>query len=118
MNGRRFRSLAAIAVVTVAFPAAAAASPYSNAVRADDPEMYWRLGEPDLAPRALDTSGHGFFLRYTSAALLDVRGAIRGDRDTALAVDDGAAARGVVTDAAPPAVFEAWIRMSGAPDTT
>ena len=71
-------------------PTAAAAPGYQATVNADSPSMYWRLGEPDGATSASDSSGNGFTLTYHDSALLDLEGGIQGDPDTSLfGVDAG-----------------------------
>jgi hypothetical protein len=59
-------------------------SPYADAVLADRPVAYWRLGEGPGATAAADASGHGHHGRYHGQPRLGQPGALAGDADTAL----------------------------------
>src|SRR5437667_10069390 len=93
-------------------PTAAAAPGYQATVNADNPSMYWRLGEPDGATSAIDSSGNGFMLTYHDSALLDLEGGIQGDPDTSLFADGSSAATGHLIGAPAPETFEVWLRAN------
>jgi hypothetical protein len=60
-------------------------SPYSDAVVADGPRGYWRLG--DAASPAVDASGLGSPGTYNGGVVLGVTGALPGEADTAARLD-------------------------------
>lgn len=65
---------------------AAAASHYAKVVLAKKPVAFWRLGE-DKGPAALDSTGNGHTGAYKGAPVLQQKGAIQGDPDTAVRLD-------------------------------
>jgi hypothetical protein len=65
---------------------AAAASNYAKAVLAKKPVAFWRLGE-DKGPDARDHTGNGHTGAYHGAPVLQQKGAIQGDVDTAVRLD-------------------------------
>jgi Concanavalin A-like lectin/glucanases superfamily len=101
-----------VAVFGCAFRATVAfASTYSNAVVADNPAAYWRLGEGVGSGIAADSSGHGYQLVYLGATL-GVDGALNNDGDSAISVDNGTGAQSGEY-AYPDTVrsVELWVRM-------
>lgn len=94
--------------------AAAATSAYAAAVLADKPILYYRLGEKDIAGKALDSSISGRAATFKGGVVCGVPGAIAGDPDTACRFDnnttavflaDGPKFTGLV-----PYSLEAWAR--------
>jgi len=65
-------------------PAAASASTYANAVLADSPNAYWRLGEPAGSTTVVDSSGHGWTGTISGTETLGAAGALMNDPDTAM----------------------------------
>jgi hypothetical protein len=63
-----------------------AAITYPQAVMADHPVAYWRLGETS-GTIALDSSGNGLNGTYVGSVSLGAVGAIVGDQDTAIALN-------------------------------
>lgn len=103
---------AASAPVTVA--SASPSQTYSQAVAAEHPSFYWRLGESS-GTTAADSSGNGFTGGYGSGVTLGQPGAITGDADTAAAFSGTSS--GLVSASAPvppPATFtiEAWFKTT------
>ncbi len=66
-------------------PSGADAGAYANAVLADGPIAYWRLGD-STKPTAKDATGRHDSV-YERAAMLGVPGALAGDPDTAISTD-------------------------------
>ncbi|MBW2523662.1 MAG: LamG domain-containing protein, partial [Deltaproteobacteria bacterium] len=62
---------------------------YADAVLADGPLAYWRLGE-DTTPTAVDATGNGHDGLYVGGVTVSVPGAIAGDADTAVHFDGAA----------------------------
>jgi len=69
----------------VPLPLGAAAN-YELIVLAKKPVAYWRLGE-QMGPNAVDHTANGHTGTYHGAPVFQERGAIRGDVDTAIALD-------------------------------
>ncbi len=65
---------------------AAAAADYARTVLAKKPVAYWRLGE-SRGPDALDSTGNGHKGAYRGTPLLQQKGALQGDADTAVKLD-------------------------------
>lgn len=91
---------------------------YYDAVMADSPLAYWRLGEASgLA--AVDATGNGYDGLYVGGAGLGAMGAIVGDVDTAVSFDgiDDRVTMGDVLDFVSGAPFsvEAWARPVALP---
>jgi len=63
-----------------------AATNYEQLVLAKKPVAYWRLGEI-TGPDAVDRTANGHTGTYHGAPVFQERGAIRGDRDTAISLD-------------------------------
>ncbi len=64
----------------------AAAATYEHVVFTSQPVAYWRLGEA-TGPEAHDRTSHGHIGVYHGAPTFQERGAIRGDANTAIALD-------------------------------
>jgi RHS repeat-associated protein len=60
---------------------------YADAIAADHPSAYWRLGEAAGATVANDTSGNGLNGSYTGGPALGAAGALTNDADTAASLD-------------------------------
>src|SRR5581483_6295832 len=104
-NGRRIVRAAApsrlrslVAVVALAVPlltaidvvaptVASATADYSSTVMSASPTAYWRLGDGSGSSTAADASGNGHMLTATGVTF-GRPGAIVGDSDTAVAVQD------------------------------
>jgi len=86
---------------------------YEQAVLADAPEGYWRLGDARASAKPLDSSPHRAAGTYVGEVALSEEGAIAGDGDGALELrGDGAHARlapGV--DGAIELSMECWFRV-------
>lgn len=78
--------LVAILFALLLTPASIRASSYSDAVLADAPESYYRLGEAS-GTSATDSSGHSHTGTYTGGVTLGTNGAIQGDSDKAVTLD-------------------------------
>lgn len=108
--------LAALALgVTLVFASAASAAPpsYLNAVLADSPTAYWRLGEVPGATTAADATGHGNTGTYNSVVLGGDSG-IETDADTSATFSTGSwvnvgSAGGFDASGVGPLTVEAWI---------
>jgi hypothetical protein len=66
---------------------ASGGSSYSSTVLADSPALYWRLGE-SAGATAADASGNGRTGAYGSGVTKGTAGALSGDADTAVTLDD------------------------------
>ncbi|MGK5114684.1 PKD domain-containing protein [Geodermatophilus sp. CPCC 205506] len=87
---------------------------YADAVRADSPQSYWRLGETAAGTTAADTQGRAA-LTVGSGVTRGAEGAPTGDRDTAYSFNGSATATlSTPTATAAPNTFtqEAWFRTS------
>jgi hypothetical protein len=88
--GLGLTGLAAAAAVTenrVNTPVRKGPSAYAQAVLADHPVAYWRLGEAPGATTAADASGHKHNGTYHGKPHLGLAGAIALDRNTAIDLD-------------------------------
>lgn len=93
---------------------------YQQSVLADNPSVYYRLGETPSATVAADSSGNGVDGSYAAAATLGVDGAIAGSSDTA-ASTDGTGPIATASDSSLPAgssarTVEGWIRIPNGSD--
>jgi hypothetical protein len=99
---------------SAASPSAAATSRYADAVRADGPAAYWRLGEPS-GNTATDSSGNGRAGTYSGTLTRGAPGALAGDPDGATGFDGATGVVNVVDDAAlrlnGPFTIEFWARL-------
>ncbi|MFW3170537.1 PKD domain-containing protein [Geodermatophilus sp. CPCC 206100] len=99
------------AAVEVAAPTAAQGPRYADAVRADNPQSYWRLGETGTGTTAADAQGRAA-LTVGSGVKRGVEGATA-DRDTAYEFNGTAAATlstGTATAAPNTFTQEAWFQ--------
>jgi Concanavalin A-like lectin/glucanases superfamily len=102
------------AIVVFASAAGAAPPPYTNAVLADSPTAYWRLGEAPGATTAVDASGHSNAGTYHTVTLGN-DGGLETDGDTSATfssgswVDLGAAGNFDGGDGYGPMTVELWI---------
>jgi hypothetical protein len=76
-----------LGMALAAAPSARAGAQYSSTILADGPIGYWRLGEPQTAPSAVEATGSGRNGNYTRSVVSGVQGAIAGDPDTAATFD-------------------------------
>ncbi len=98
-------------------------SPYSDAVLADQPSGYWRLGEPSgppavYGPSAVDSSGFARHGTYVGGPIRGEPGAIVNDPDTAAAFDGSKSfvnVAGTPFNYANNFTLEAWVRNPGQP---
>ena len=67
-------------------PGSGSSVPYRDAVLADSPAAYWRLGEAS-GTTAADTSGNGRTGTYVNTPTLGAAGALSGDSNTAVGFD-------------------------------
>jgi concanavalin A-like lectin/glucanase superfamily protein len=67
-------------------PGATATPSYANAVKADNPLVYWRLGESS-GTNAADASGNGRNGTYVGSPTLGAAGALSGDPNTAVSLN-------------------------------
>jgi hypothetical protein len=95
-------------------------SPYADAVLADAPEGYWRLGETSGTAAAADASGRGHAGTYTGNVTLGRAGALAGDADPAAGFDGSTAHVAVpdhpALDFTAALTVEAWVRPSDTAD--
>ncbi|MDQ3866797.1 MAG: DNRLRE domain-containing protein, partial [Actinomycetota bacterium] len=96
---------------------------YANAVRADAPVGYWRVGESS-GTTAADTSGKGNTGTYSGGYALNQTGALAADGDTAVRFK-GSSANGTVTVPHSPSLnygdavsYEVWMRVFSLPPST
>ncbi len=101
---------------TIVSPPPPAGGPYSDAVRADTPTGYWRLGDPAGQTLAQDASGGGYDGTFMDGAEPGVAGALSGEADTGArldGVDDYVNLDGVPsTTGTAPFALEAWVKPS------
>jgi Putative amidase domain/Concanavalin A-like lectin/glucanases superfamily len=111
---RRTLVILMIAVVAMLIlPSLAFASSYSDAVLANSPTGYWRLGDTS-GPTAVDSSPNHYNGTYSSGVTLGVAGALNTDPDTAANVSefsDGISASGSgLSFGTGNFSFEGWVR--------
>lgn len=116
---RRLCSLTGTALRLAAAGSGAGGSAYAAAVLADDPVVYYRLGE--LTGTVInDASVNGFDgTLFSTDYTLGVAGALIGDADTAIAFAGGATGGWIrsptndtIPNAAEACTFEAWVKWS------
>ena len=96
-------------------PAEAAHASYAAEVMASSPTAYYRLGEPNLSPTMVDSSGNGHDGTYAGSPTLGGAGALVLDADTAASF--GGAPEAGLTPNVPTTTsytYEAWVRPGGA----
>lgn len=103
----------ALVAATLAPGRALAASAYAEAVAADSPRAYWRLGEASGSVAA-DTSGNGLTSSYLNGVTLGVPG-VSGDGDAAASFDgvDDRLSRALVSAQTADLTLEAWVYPEG-----
>jgi hypothetical protein len=91
-------------------------SAYADAVLADAPVGYWRLGET-AGTSAVDSSGHAHAGTYLGGVVLGVPGALPNDTNAAARFDGGndrVTVAGVADPGTADFTLEAWIKTAGA----
>lgn len=90
-------------------------SKYAQAVMADAPALYWRLGEK-VGPVAVDVSGNGRHGSFVGAIVFEKAGAVGGG-ETGVELAGGHITAGDVLDFAGTAsfTFEIWLKWNGDP---
>jgi hypothetical protein len=115
----RWYSLVALLVLSAATPSVWAGAGYTVLVLSDTPIGYWRLGEPQTTPIALDVTGGGRDGIYTRGVLSGQTGAIIGDPDTSALFDQNTAWVDIPTIGSDPFnlvngfTLEAWVINAG-----
>lgn len=66
---------------------------YRELILSQGPLAYWRLGESSTSDPATDETGNGFDATYTSGVTMAQPGALVGDSDTAILLDQASADR-------------------------
>jgi glucose/arabinose dehydrogenase len=96
-------------------PASGGGVPYRDAILADLPAGYWRLGETS-GTTAADTSGNGRTGSYLNTPTLGQAGALTGDSNTSVGFDGTSEHVAVPYTAAlntPTTTLEAWVYPTG-----
>lgn len=102
----------ATAVLGVGTPVATASDlTYADAVLADGPLVYWRLGEAPGSAVAVDASGNGRNGTYSNT-LLGVAGALRADGDTAAGFVQYSGVSSTYVPGVEGVAVELWVRTS------